>query len=279
MKNSLYILISTIDERVLSLSNLLLSPKDGIKYVVSHQLTKEPEESVKKFVGELTCRPDLIYSKIEGSGVAKNRNNALKHIEPGSISFICDDDVIFCEGALEKILEAFSEIPNADLVTFKICDRATGRDFKPYPRQAMAHTIRSLSGVGATEIAFRSDLVFDSGVTFDSCFGPGAPHYPTGEDYIFVTDLYKRGYNLYFKPTTVASHPKQSTGTTWSERVVFGKGAVWARVFGWKGVLISSLFALKKYRLYRKDLSFFRFLYLIQKGSLDYLLKGRKECR
>ncbi len=279
MKNRLYILISTIDERILSLSNLLLPPKEGVKYVVSHQLTKEPDSETEEFVEKLGERSDILYSGIEGKGVAKNRNNALKYVDPGSICFICDDDVTFCDGAFEQILKAFSTTPDADLITFKIRNRATKRDFKPYPERAMVHNSRSLSGVGATEIAFRSDSVFGSGVLFDDCFGPGAKDYPTGEDYIFVMDLYSRGYTLCFKPIAIVSHPEKSTGTDWSRRVVFGKGAVWARVFGWRGVLVSALFALKKYRLYRKDISFLRFFYWIQRGSLDYLLRGREKCR
>ncbi|WP_456403788.1 hypothetical protein [Hydrogenimonas sp.] len=234
---------------------------------------------MERFVDELTRRCDLVYSRIAGSGVAKNRNNCLQYIEPGSISFICDDDVSFCEGAQEKILEAFSKIPDADVVTFKIGNETTNADLKPYPKRAMKHTLRSLSGIGATEVAFRSDVIFDSGVLFDTCFGPGTSDYPTGEDYIFVTDLYRLGYRLYFEPVTVVSHPPKSTGTTWSEKIVFGKGAVWARVYGYKGVLIALLFALKKYGVYRKEISFFRFLSSIQRGSLDYLFRGRKKCK
>ena len=100
--------------------------------------------------------------------------------------------------------------------------------------------------------------------------------YPIGEDFIFAMDLYKMKTKMLFLPIPVVKHPRDSTGGSLDQKVIFGRGAMFARVFGWKAFVINLLFSIKKYTVYRKKISFFSYLTLLTKGTMDYFTSATK---
>ena len=270
MKHDLYILISTIDERIASLSRLLLPPSKSIYYVISHQVSKELTKESKEIIDGLTIRNDILYSSIKGKGVAKNRNNTLRFIKPSSICLILDDDVLLCENIFENIIGAFEDNPGAEFISFKILDLEEN-DYKMYPKKSQWHTLRTLTGIGTTEMAFRSNFILNNSMKFDERFGPGSEVYPIGEDFIFAMDLYRLKTKMLFLPIPIVKHPKGSTGDNLDAKIIFGRGAMFARVFGWKSFFIDFLFAIKKYPYYRQEVSLFRYTGSLIDGTIDYL--------
>ena len=75
---------------------------------------------------------------------------------------------------------------------------------------------------------------------------------------------------MLFLPIPIVKHPQGSTGGSSDEKVIFGRGAMFARVFGWKAFLINLLFSIKKYPFYRGEISFFSYLSLLTKGTIAY---------
>lgn len=276
MKVELFVLISTIDRRILNLKDILQPYDEKIRYVISHQVTRELDQNISNFIEELIKRRDVKYSPLGSKGVAINRNNTLRFIQPSSICLILDDDVVLCENIFNMVLKSFDRNPTADFISFKILD-LEGNDYKRYPKEKRWHTLRTLTGIGTTEMAFRSDLILYNDIKFDERFGPGSDIYPIGEDFIFAMDLHRMKTKMLFLPISIVKHPRDSTGGNLDQKVIFGRGAMFARVFGWKAFALNILFSIKKYAAYRKEISFFSYLMLLTKGTMDYFTSAAKK--
>ena len=265
----LNILIATIDNRILGLKNIIINDMNVV-YKISHQVTMKLDDKTRVYLKELLKFDNIVYSQISSKGVAKNRNNTLKLTEPGALSLILDDDVFLCDNAFQHVIKAFSDNPKSDFISFKILD-LEGHDYKHYPVKKQQHTFSTLKGVGTTEIAFRSDLLTEQNITFDERFGPGAEKYPMGEDFIFAMDIYESKANMLFMPIPIVRHPRVSTGSSLDKKVIFARGAVFARVYGRWAYLLNGYFSLKHKRMYRNNFTFFSYLKLMFSGSYDYL--------
>jgi len=277
MKNKLFVLISTMDSRILNLKSILCPYEKNIHYVISHQITQDKGQDILDFIDILRKRKDVQYSTLEGKGVAKNRNNTLKFIEPSSVCLVLDDDVVLCRNAFKMVSKSFDENPPADFISFKILD-LEDQDYKPYPKAKQWHTLQTLTGIGTTEMAFRSDFILHNNVRFDERFGPGAENYPIGEDFIFAMDLYHLKTKMLFLPIPIVKHLRGSTGMNLDQKVIFGRGAMFARVFGWKAFFIDFLFSIKKYPTYRKEISFVAYLLFLIKGTNSYFTSPVKRA-
>lgn len=275
MATQLFILISTINERILNILNILQEYNKNIVYIVSHQIDKELNDEVKQFVSLLCDRKDVIYTNLEGKGVAKNRNNTLRFIKNSAICLILDDDVVLCENTFDRVKESFKMNASADFISFKILD-LNGNDYKTYPKEKQWHTLRTLTGIGTTEMAFKSDLVLDHDVKFDERFGPGAEDYPLGEDFIFAMDLYRAKAKMLFLPIPIVKHPQGSTGSSLEQKVIFARGAVFARTYGVWSYLLDIIFTLKHKKMYYNNYTMPQYLKLMLSGSCTFRNKRKK---
>ncbi len=272
MHKQLFVLIATIDERLLHLGNILQAYDEKISYIISHQITQEVSDEVKQFRELLHGREDVVYSALNGKGVAKNRNNTLRFIEPSAICLILDDDVSLCQDAFNTVLNAFEENPSAEFISFKILDMQ-GDDYKRYPFEKHQHSRSTLTSIGTTEMAFRSDMVLKHNIRFDERFGPGSDQYSVGEDSVFAMDIYKMKIRMLFVPKAIVKHPKGSTGALLKDEIIFGRGAVFARIFGISAFLLDIYFALRHRKNYRSRYSLFQYIHLLTSGSFDYLYR------
>ena len=274
--NRLFILISTINNRVLNLKNIIQVHDEQITFIVSHQFNEELSDESKSYVDSLNNREDICYSSLKGKGVAKNRNNTLKFMEPASICLILDDDILLCKDAFLNVIKAFDNNSDADFISFKILD-LEGNDYKSYPKEKQWHTLRTLTGIGTTEMAFRSDVILDNDLKFDEDFGPGAQEYPMGEDFIFAMDLHHLKAKMLFLPIPIVKHPKESTGSSLDKKVISARGAVFARVYGSWAYILNIYFAVKHNKMYKNNLTFFSYIKLMIQGSYDYLSRQKND--
>lgn len=266
---NLYILIATINERILGLEVVLQPYAPYTYYIISHQITENLSDEAINWIVELKKRPDVLYDKIFERGVAVNRNKLLKHVHNG-IGLLSDDDVVFYPDAFLKIREAFNVNKNFDVITFKI-SHLDGTDYRRYPKNNIAHNHFTITGVGAVEIAFKIEVIKKEMIFFDEKFGPGAQKFISGEDYIFMVDILKNNIPCFFVTESILKHPPESTGTQLTEKIIKAKGAVFARTYSWLAFIINFLFAIKKYSMYKTKFSFFRYIQLLFSGSIDYL--------
>ncbi len=265
----LNVLIATIDDRILGLKNII-GEESKVLFVISHQVVHALSDETEAYILFLTSLPNVIYSTLSTKGVAMNRNNTLRFIEPLSICLILDDDVILCKNIFDAVLESFEKNPTADFISYKILN-FEDHDYKRYPKEKQWHTLRTLTGIGTTEMAFRSDFILQNHVAFDERFGPGSENYPLGEDFIFAMDLYHIKAKMLFLPIPVVKHLPCSTGGSLEAKVIFARGAVFARVYGWISYPLDIIFAFKHKKRYQDKYSMLQYLKLMLSGSKSFL--------
>jgi len=199
------ILISTIDERVENVKNVLLDPRDDVEYIVSHQYT---EQALKKIPSELK-RSDVTVSQIEGKGVARSRNNALK-LATGDIALISDDDVRYNNSYIDTIQKAFINYPQMDVALFKIKTPHNEEEYKKYPKLP-AEFKKKMYSVSSIEIAFNIKRIHERNIVFDERFGAGQELVIGSEEIIFIEDCLKSNLKIRYIPEYIVEHPRLST--------------------------------------------------------------------
>ena len=268
LKRKLNLLISTINERILGLENII-SHRDDVIFTVSHQVTDELNKEVIAYIDKLKNSHNVIYSEINSIGVAKNRNNALNHRVKGSICLLCDDDVIYFEDSFDTLISTFNDDPTIEFLTFKI-KTFSGKDYKKYSDEAYRHTVRSLSNIGIIDVAFKEEVIDKYNLNFDERFGPGG-QYAIGEDFIFMMDALKRKANIYYKPLAIVQHDEIGTGQRLRDDIILGRGAMFTRVFGVAGFILNIYFSLKNRKKYNSVYTFWQYNKLLFIGSINYI--------
>lgn len=201
----LNVLISTIDGGIENIKNVILSPREDVHYIVSHQFREEKFN----FTPPELLREDITVSHIPGFGVTKSRNYSIG-LATGDIGFFSDDDVKYEHSDFDAILKSFKENEFLDVALFKIRTPKGSPEYKNYPAEAQKLN-RLLFSVGTIEISFRVQKIVKSSILFDERFGAGNSFLIGSDENIFILDCLKQGLNVWFFPTYVVQHPFEST--------------------------------------------------------------------
>lgn len=229
------ILICTIDNGIGSVRKVLMPPMPEVHYVVSMQHTRplDAEPSWSCALDTLRQRPDVTVTTIEGRGLSRNRNNALRHAT-SDILVIADDDCRYSPTYINTIRRAYDERPKADVVCFE-AQSYDGRPMKRYPNASLSYDEAEREGYFPTsmEITLRRKALERSEVTFNEHFGLGAA-LPAGEEDILITDLQRTGLHVMFVPEVITMTDPVTTGDRFlqDDRLQITKGAVFRHRFG-----------------------------------------------
>ena len=179
-------------------------------------------------------------------GVAKSRNVVLNNAQTKYLLF-ADDEIIFLSDGIKSAISYLESNPNCDLVLAQAVD-TKGLLRKAYPKAETKLTRFNSAKAATYEMIVRVDSARSKGVTFDENFGAGAENY-LGDEYIFITDLLKKGGRATFLPLTIAIHPEDSSGSRWgTEPDLRARARVFQRVFGGSAPLIRAGFYIRNYR-------------------------------
>ncbi len=267
----LEVLISTLNDGITNIDNVLYEKKKHIDYLISHQIWNFQED--RELRDRLQRRDDVKVMITQGKGLSKSRNFAIEHAT-GDICLIADDDIELVDNAETKILDAFKCNPDADIITFQI-KPSPHRRSKKYALQPFWYNFKRLANISSIEIVIKTSSIKDARLSFDESFGLGAK-YPIGEEFIFLTDAYRKGLKILYWPEVIVSHPHASSGEKLDNETIIARGAMFARVFGWKAFVVNCLFSIKKYSEYSKQISFISYLTLLTKGSMNYFKDSKK---
>jgi len=267
----LEVLISTLNEGVQRIENIFQPKKNNVKYLIHQQVwqIKEPPT----LLDSLQKREDVELLISYEKGLSKNRNRLIQQAR-ADICLIADDDIQLMVDAEEKILNAFYDNPDADIITFQIESSFTGIS-KNYAKEPFWYDFKKLAHVSSIEIAFRRKSIETHELYFDEDFGLGTT-YPIGEEYIFLTDAYKKGLKILYCPEVIVSHPHPSSGGKLENEILFARGAVFARVFGLWSFFINLYFSLKKRASYRNKYTLYSYFKLMSQGSYDFYSRIKK---
>ena len=118
------------------------------------------------------CRIRMVSSDTKGVGI--NRNLAIQLAEADILLF-GDDDVTYYDGTLQGVVDAFRELPDADVIFFGLDYTRDGEIFdrrrNPVKRLHLWNCLR----FGAARMAIRREAVKKKRLAFSTLFGGGCP--------------------------------------------------------------------------------------------------------
>lgn len=203
-------------------------------------------------------------------GLSRSRNLALKNAI-GDICLVTDDDEFFLPGYEEKIINAFLNIPTADVIAFQI-DRLNGYK-KKYPNKIKKLTFWDCLKVASVEIAFRRERILEKQIIFDETIGSGVST-AGGEENVFLHNCLKNNLSIYFVPETIAQlKPSESQwiSNLFSEQYFIDRGKFTKKLMYGKtfAIIYALYFALTKWHRYKHKASFLKAFHCMLKGIFE----------
>lgn len=234
------ILICTIDDGLMNVSQVLMSQNTDVHYVVSVQHTRpidEMSEAWRRNLDELRSRTDVVVTTLEGRGLSRNRNNALRHAT-ADIIVIADDDCRYTPEAIDAIINAYYDRPLADIICFRAADYASNLFSKPYPQHATTYEEACRQGYypASVEITLNRKALERARLQFDERFGLGAT-YPASEETILLCDAHRAGLRAFTVPQIIVRTNPATTGSRFLDdpRLQVTKGVVFRYCHGLVG--------------------------------------------
>jgi glycosyltransferase involved in cell wall biosynthesis len=190
-------------------------------------------------------------------GLSKSRNLALDNAQ-GKILVIADDDVIYQQGFVSKILASYAEFPQAAVINFSAV-KPNGTFLKKYPSVSKTEMNNfDILQVSSIEMSLNKRILDTVGIRFDENFGLGST-FELGEEAVFLFDLKKKGKQITFDPHIIVEHEALTTSNKKSiKELYYIQGALFSRIFKNKAIFwlfAKLLFDLKQHKLRFEDLS------------------------
>lgn len=199
-------------------------------------------------------------------GVGKNRNKALMY-SSGDICLFADDDMTYVDNYDQIVINAFKEIPKADMIIFNVDLIGEGSSNHSRINQKVKKVcIFNALNYGAPRIAVKRDVLLKHNIWFSLLYGGGAD-YSAGEDSLFIIEAINKGMKIYTYPEKIADIRQDSS--TWfegyTEKYFIDKGIWIANAFLKSKYIISMYFAYRMRNL-TNNLSILDIYRLINKG-------------
>ena len=198
-------------------------------------------------------------------GLSKSRNMAIQNTK-ADICLICDNDEIFDNDIEEKILKAYEEIPQADIIIFDKYNKSIKLKDKIYKLKRF-ECLR----VCSLQISFKRKSIIDNDIQFDTKLGAGTGN-GAGEENKFLLDAYDKGLQIYHSPINIAKIIENES--TWfngyNEDYFYKRGASTRYILGfWLSCAYAIYFLIFKYREYRNNISVIKAIRNIFKGLME----------
>ena len=184
-------------------------------------------------------------------GLSKSRNMAIQSSK-ADICLIADNDEIFDDDIEEKILKAYKEMPQADIIIFDLHNKPTKLKNKIYKIKRL-ECLR----VCSLQITFKRKNIVKNNIAFDTKLGAGTGN-GAGEENKFLLDAYDKGLKIYYYPINIATMIENES--TWfkgyDEEYFYKRGASTRYILGfWLSCAYAVYFLIFKYGEYRNNVS------------------------
>lgn len=214
---------------------------------------------------EFNYQGNLIkFFSFKERGVGLSRNNALMRAT-GDICLFADEDVSYLNNYNEIIIKAFKEQEDADIILFNVPSTNPKRLTYEIKRKSRVRWFNS-QRYGAVKMAVRTNKIKRKNIYFSLLFGGGAI-YSAGEDSLFISNCLKQGLKIYTNPDVIGyvSQEDSSWFEGYTEKYFVDKGIFYATLSKKLSVFLCLQYSIKKYKLYKKDISGLKaFLYMIK---------------
>lgn len=184
-------------------------------------------------------------------GLTKSRNMAIGKAR-ADICLLCDDDEVFVPDYEKKILQAYEQLPQADVIILKMVNRPTS-----FPDKVMRLRFPQTMKVSSWQISFRRERLTAAGVGFDELLGAGTGN-GAEEELKFLLDCERAGLMIYYVPVPIASVAQEAS--TWfggfTEGFFENRGATTRYILGMgMASLYAVYYIIRKRGLYRENIT------------------------
>lgn len=214
---------------------------ENFHYLIIHQVTNGNEKKYLDFFHANLCSDNIRYLQSNTIGLSKSRNIAIDNAR-GDILWIMDDDTEILDSAYDLIVDQFRIGHQVVILNFLRTDISLNKTLfkKHYFNLINAAKISSIN------ICFTSEII-SKGFRFDEEFGLGT-NSPSGEEYIFVTDIIRSKIPVYQSDVIGCIHRDITSGVDFytTKNKLESKFKMFKRIFGMFGGFLSFVFLLKK---------------------------------
>jgi glycosyltransferase involved in cell wall biosynthesis len=209
-------------------------------------------------------------------GLSLSRNMALNNAD-GDICIFCDNDVEYVPNYQEIILEEYRNNPDYGIIVFFV-ERRRRLNSKPYFKKRKKIGYLTSMKIFSPEITFRREILDRKKIRFNPEFGAGAK-YSMGEENIFLYECLKKGIKILYVPIKIAKlRDEESTWFKGYTRKYFHDiGAVYYAMSKSFSLLFIVQFWLRKYRVYKSQISFMNAIKFMLQGRSEYKIKASKK--
>lgn len=211
----LEVLVSTMNKKSSKLIKDMNIQSDAI--IVNQTDTNYYEEFEN---GEYLIKS--VYNNLRG--LSRSRNTALMYAQK-EYCVLADDDIVYVDGYREIILNAFKDLPDADIIIFntKMINNERLLKRKDISRVRRAPRYKNY---GSVRIAFKRKSIIDNNLFFNIQFGTGSK-YNSGEDSLFIRQAVRKGLKIYEFPAQIATVDYNSSTwfTGYNEKYFYNIGA------------------------------------------------------
>lgn len=207
MKYTIDILISTINERITNVSQILLPPTEGVRYVISYQT-----DGTHAIPHTLSARQDVSIFPLQGQGLCRNRNNAIAHAT-ADLWILADDDIRLRQEYLDNLRQIAQEHPSVDIFALQALT-PQGTPLHYYPDHSFSYpSIPRGFYFNSMGLVLRSGRNYP---LFDTRFGLGSQRLHMGEEDVFLHHCYAKGLRITFFPQPLLITPGTTTSSRYS---------------------------------------------------------------
>ena len=251
----LQVLVATMRQ-----SDLSLVEKMGIRCdaVIANQ---SDAYSVQEKTTEYGCTKMITTTT---RGVGNNRNIAILAADADILLF-SDDDMVYYDGTLKGVTDAFAELPQADMIIFSTDILKNGALVEKRHLSVKRRHIWNSMKYGTYALGIRRSALRKANVMFTTLFGGGCI-YGSGEDSLFIRDCLRKGLKVYSHSYVLGSCCKDSSSwfTGYNEKYFYDKGALFQYTFPKMKYLMAMYIAMKFQK--RSDLPKRKMFRLMCKG-------------
>ena len=212
MKPLVTVGLSSLSSRILN-SKFHLTDDLDFELVICIQLDQKikNKDNFKELIRNHLCnkKRDIKICFLEGLGVAKSRNQIMKLTQTPILWFV-DDDIEILPFSVREIENDFHKRPNVSLICYQSLDNNKQLRKKFAKKEHYLNKFNSAK-YATFEMVLKLDNVIKSNVRFNSNFGAGTHNY-FGDEYIFISDLLEKGFNLKYIPRPLCIHGSISSG-------------------------------------------------------------------
>ena len=171
----------------------------------------------------------MLSSDTKGVGI--NRNLALQAAQ-GDILLFADDDMTYYEGELQGVIDAFKELPDADVILFGVDMTRNGQVYERRRCRVRRARLWNSMKYGTYRIAVRNQAIKKNNIWFSTLFGGGC-QYGCGEDSIFLCDCFRAGLKVYSHCYVLGACAKDSSSwfSGFNKKYFFDRGAMLSCAF------------------------------------------------